>query len=75
MAQLLGTSEMLWGGRPQSAPIKPVVLSGRWTGVALTVTAPPADNLVVWKALTVAAPGDALVIATGGTLTTRSGVR
>jgi 4-hydroxy-4-methyl-2-oxoglutarate aldolase len=46
--------------------IKPVVLPGPWSGVALTVMAPPADNLVVWKALTVAAPGDVMVIATGG---------
>ncbi len=45
--------------------VKPIVLAGPWCGVALTVMAPPADNLVVWKALSLAVPGDVMVIATG----------
>jgi 4-hydroxy-4-methyl-2-oxoglutarate aldolase len=35
-------------------------------GAALTVEAPPGDNLVVWKALSMAGPGDVIVVATGG---------
>jgi 4-hydroxy-4-methyl-2-oxoglutarate aldolase len=46
--------------------VKPIVTAGPWCGVALTVIAPPADNLVVWKALSLAVPGDVIVIATAG---------
>ena len=34
--------------------------------MAFTVKTRPVDNLVVWKALQLAAPGDVIVIATGG---------
>lgn len=38
-------------------------------GIAVTVNARPADNLMVHKALDVAAPGDVVVVATGGNTT------
>ena len=66
MAQLLGTSAMLWGGRRQWRLSSRSCSRAHGPGWRSPSTAPPADNLVVWKALTVAAPGDALVIATGG---------
>lgn len=47
--------------------IKPVVPRlARFCGVAFTVRPRPGDNLVVWKAIELARPGDVLVIATGG---------
>jgi regulator of RNase E activity RraA len=48
------------------AAIKPVSPRAAFCGVAFTVKTRPVDNLVVWKALQVARPGDVLVIATGG---------
>ena len=44
--------------------IKPLVPDARLAGPALTVRTRPGDNLMVWKALDVAEPGDVLVIAT-----------
>lgn len=44
--------------------IKPVAPGMTLCGVAFTIKARPVDNLVVWKALDVALPGDVLVIAT-----------
>jgi regulator of RNase E activity RraA len=38
-------------------------------GVAVTVNARPADNLMVHKALSVATPGDIVVVSTGGNTT------
>src|SRR2546430_583641 len=35
-------------------------------GLAVTVNARPADNLMVHKALEIAQPGDVVVVATGG---------
>src|SRR3712207_1246081 len=46
--------------------IKPVTRAHRFAGVALTVDAGPRDNLAAWAALSVAKPGDVLVITTGG---------
>ncbi|MDQ3700845.1 MAG: RraA family protein [Chloroflexota bacterium] len=48
--------------------IKPVGAGMTVCGVAFTLKARPVDNLIVWKALEVAQPGDVLVIATGGHL-------
>ncbi len=48
--------------------IKPVAPGMTLCGVAFTIKARPVDNLIVWKALEVARPGDVLVIATGGHL-------
>ncbi|MGH2355287.1 MAG: RraA family protein [Chloroflexota bacterium] len=45
--------------------IKPVGPGMTLCGVAFTIKARPVDNLVVWKALELAHPGDVLVIATG----------
>ena len=38
-------------------------------GVAVTVNARPADNLMVHKALQIAGPGDIVVVSTGGNIT------
>ncbi len=38
-------------------------------GLAVTVNARPADNLMVHKALQIAQPGDVVVVATGGNVT------
>ena len=46
--------------------IKPLDPASRLCGPALTVRTRPGDNLMVWKALDVARPGDVLVIATYG---------
>ena len=46
--------------------IKPLDPAVRLCGPALTVRTRPGDNLMVWKALDVARPGDVLVIATAG---------
>lgn len=48
------------------ARVKPVGPGMRCCGVAVTVRCPPGDNLVVWKAVELAQPGDVLVVATGG---------
>ena len=48
------------------ASIKPVISTASFCGVAFTVKTRPVDNLVVWKALEWARPGDVIVIATGG---------
>lgn len=46
--------------------IKPVAPGMAFCGVAFTIKARPVDNLVVWKALQLAQPGDVLVVATMG---------
>lgn len=46
--------------------IKPVSTATRVAGTALTVSAPPADNLVVHKAVTLASPGDVIVVDAKG---------
>jgi regulator of RNase E activity RraA len=48
--------------------IKPVAPGMAFCGVAFTVQARPVDNLVIWKAIELAQPGDVLVVATGGHL-------
>jgi regulator of RNase E activity RraA len=45
--------------------IKPVAPGMAFTGVAFTVKTRPVDNLLIWKALELARPGDVLVIVTG----------
>ena len=44
--------------------IKPLAADSLLAGPALTVRTRPGDNLMVWKAIDVAQPGDVLVIAT-----------
>jgi 4-hydroxy-4-methyl-2-oxoglutarate aldolase len=59
IADALGRSGAL------SASIRPLADVMHLCGTAVTVEAPPGDNLVVWKALSLAQPGDVLVVATG----------
>ena len=49
--------------QPHIKPLRPDL---HMCGPALTVRTRPGDNLMVWKALDVAQPGDVLVIATYG---------
>jgi 4-hydroxy-4-methyl-2-oxoglutarate aldolase len=44
--------------------LRPIIPPGHFAGSALTVWTVPSDNLTPWAALTVAQPGDVLVIAT-----------
>jgi regulator of RNase E activity RraA len=44
--------------------LKPLTPGASMAGPALTVRTRPGDNLMVWKAIDVAQPGDVLVIAT-----------
>lgn len=46
--------------------IRPISKAMRVAGPAFTVETPPGNNLVVHRALAVAAPGDVLVVAAGG---------
>jgi regulator of RNase E activity RraA len=50
--------------------IKPLDPASRLCGPALTVRTRPGDNLMVWKAIEVAQPGDVFVIGTYGFTTT-----
>lgn len=49
-----------------AAEIKPVWPGARIVGPALTVRTFPADNLMIHKAITLAQPGDVLVVNAGG---------
>jgi 4-hydroxy-4-methyl-2-oxoglutarate aldolase len=44
--------------------LRPIIPPGHFAGPALTVWTVPSDNLTPWAALTLAQPGDVLVIAT-----------
>lgn len=48
-----------------SSRVRPIVGNLPMCGTAITVEAPPGDNLVVWKALSIASSGDVIVVATG----------
>ncbi len=50
--------------------IKPLDPASHLCGPALTVRTRPGDNLMVWKAIDIAQPGDVLVIGTYGFVTT-----
>ena len=58
-------SRMMAGG----ARIRPMHGGGAMAGPALTVKARPGDNLMIHKALDLAAPGDVVVVDGGGDLT------
>ena len=49
--------------------IRPMHRSGRLAGPALTVRTRPGDNLMLHKAIDMAAPGDVIVVDAGGDLT------
>ena len=50
--------------------LRPMHKSGYLAGPALTVKCRPGDNLMIHKALTMAQPGDVIVVDAGGDLTT-----
>ena len=52
------------------AALRPMHGGGKLCGPALTVKVAPGDNLVVHKAIDLAAPGDVIVVDAGGVLTT-----
>lgn len=51
------------------ARLRPMHRGGPMAGPALTVKSRPGDNLMIHKALTMAKPGDVLVVDAGGDLT------
>jgi RraA family protein len=54
--------------RSQGAGLEPFHRSGRMVGTAFTVRTRPGDNLMVHKAIDMAAPGDVIVVDAGGAL-------
>ena len=51
------------------AALRPMHGGGKLCGPALTVKVAPGDNLMVHKAIDIAAPGDVIVVDAGGVLT------
>jgi RraA family protein len=51
------------------ARLRPMHGAGGMAGPALTVKAPPGDNLMLHKAIALAQPGDVIVVDAGGDLT------
>jgi RraA family protein len=51
------------------AALRPMHKGGKLCGPALTVKVAPGDNLMVHKAIDIAAPGDVIVVDAGGVLT------
>jgi 4-hydroxy-4-methyl-2-oxoglutarate aldolase len=58
------------GGLSMDSDITPVAENQEMVGTALTVKASPGDNLIIHKAMTLAEPGDVLVIDGNGHLET-----
>lgn len=58
-------NRLLAGG----AALRPMHKGGKLCGPALTVKVAPGDNLMVHKAIDIAAPGDVIVVDAGGVLT------
>jgi RraA family protein len=54
--------------RSRGTNLEPMHRSGRMVGTAFTVRTRPGDNLVVHKAIDMAAPGDVIVVDAGGAL-------
>ena len=48
--------------------LRPMHRGGRMAGSAITVKVPPGDNLMVHKAIDIAAPGDVIVVDAGGVM-------
>ncbi len=57
-------------GRVHGASLQPMHQSGKMIGTAFTVKTRPGDNLMVHKAIDMAAPGDVIVVDAGGALDT-----
>jgi RraA family protein len=54
--------------RSHGTNLEPIHRSGRMVGTAFTVRTRPGDNLMVHKAIDMAAPGDVIVVDAGGAL-------
>ena len=54
--------------RSHGTNLEPIHRGGRMVGTALTVRTRPGDNLMVHKAIDMAAPGDVIVVDAGGAL-------
>jgi regulator of RNase E activity RraA len=54
--------------RSHGTDLEPIHRSGRMVGTAFTVRTRPGDNLMVHKAIDMAAPGDVIVVDAGGAL-------
>jgi RraA family protein len=65
-AHLSDNMNRLVGG---GAALRPMHKGGKLCGPALTVKVAPGDNLMVHKAIDIAAPGDIIVVDAGGVLT------
>lgn len=57
-------------GRVHGAALQAMHQSGKMVGTAFTVKTRPGDNLMVHKAIDMAAPGDVIVVDAGGALDT-----
>ncbi|MBE9605645.1 RraA family protein [Acetobacteraceae bacterium H6797] len=62
-------SDSMWRMTAGGAALQMMHRSGPMSGPALTVKTRPGDNLMVHKALDLAAPGDVVVVDAGGDLT------
>jgi len=66
VANVSDAMERVWSA---PASIRPMHDGTPMCGAAVTVRAPPGDNLLVHKALDIAEPGDIIVVDAGGDLT------
>lgn len=62
-------SDVMWRMTAGGASLGPMHDGTQMIGTALTVKARPGDNLMVHKALSMAQPGDVIVVDAGGDLT------
>jgi len=62
-------SDMMWRMTAGGPTLRPMHASGRLCGPALTVKTRPGDNLMIHKAISMAQPGDVIVVDAGGDLT------
>ncbi|AZG09962.1 RraA family protein [Pigmentiphaga sp. H8] len=61
-------SDSLGKTSPAGTALKPLHRGGAMIGPAVTVRLPPGDNLMVYKAIAAARPGDVLAVDAGGML-------
>ena len=66
VANVSDSMSRLTAGGPR---LRPMHQGGGMAGTAFTVKAPPGDNLLTHKAITLVEPGDVLVVDAGGDLT------